>query len=127
MLLFCGIAVLAAAILLCIIIIPRSNTDSAGAVVSSDYSSITYKGNVYVPIQLEKLPLEVKNIGMISSDDMIKATVENENYFLDKYFFTNYIAVKEYNGEIFIYLETDYDVNESNYYCSQEYKDKVKK
>ena len=53
--------------------------------------------------------------------------VENENYFLDKYFFTNYIAVKEYEDEIFIYLHTDYDVNESDYYCSKNYKEKISK
>lgn len=75
------------------ILIPRSNTKNANAVISSDYSSIEYKGNVYVPIQLEKIPLEVRDFGMPTANDMIKATVENENYFLDKYFLTNYIAV----------------------------------
>jgi len=83
---------------------------------------------VYIPIQTEMLPLEVKrSIDMTTDNDMIKATVENENYFLDKYFFTNYIAIKEYEGEIFIYLHTDYDVNESDYYCSQTYKDIMRK
>ncbi len=120
-----GTVILILILLVSAIIIPQSNTKKANAVISSDYSTITYKGNVYVPIQLEKLPLKVKNIGMTTLNDMIKATVENENYFLDKYFFTNYIAIKEYEGETFIYLHTDYDVNESDYYCSQTYKEKA--
>ena len=107
------------------ILIPRSNINKANAIISPDYSTIKYKGNVYVPISLEKIPLEVRNITMTTTNNMIKATVENENYFLDKYFFTNYIAVKEYDGEIFIYLHTDYDVNESDYYCSKNYKEKI--
>ena len=106
------------------ILIPRSDINKANAIISSDYSTIKYKGNVYVPISLEKIPLEVRNITMMTTNNMIKATVENENYFLDKYFFTNYIAVEEYDGEIFIYLHTDYDVNESDYYCSKNYKEK---
>ncbi len=115
-------------VLICALVIPRSNTKNAIAVISSDYSTITYKGNVYIPIQIEMLPLEVKrSIDVTTANDMIKATVENENYFLDKYFFTNYIAIKEYEGEIFIYLHTDYDVNESDYYCSQTYKDIMRK
>jgi len=108
-----------------VFVIPRSNIKNATAVISSDYSTITYEGNVYVPIQLEKLPPEVRNIGMSTANDMIKATVEDEIYFLDKYFFTNYIVVEEYEGETFIYLHTDYDVNESDYYCSKNYKEKI--
>lgn len=109
----------------CVFIIPRSNIKSASVVISSDYSTITYEENVYVPLQLEKLPLEVRNIGMSTASDMIKATVEDENYFLDKYFFTNYIVVEECRGETFIYLHTDYDVNESDYYCSKNYKEEI--
>ncbi len=107
------------------ILIPRSDINKANAIISSDYSTIKYKGNVYVPIPLEKLPLEARDITLTTTNNMIKATVENENYFLDKYFFTNYIAVEEYDGEIFIYLHTDYDVNESDYYCSKNYKEKI--
>ncbi len=110
-----------------VFIFPRSNIKNATVVISSDYSTITYEGNVYVPTQLEKLPFEVRNIGMSTVNDMIKATVEDENYFLDKYFFTNYIAVEEYEGETFIYLYTDYDVNKSDYYCSKNYKEKILK
>lgn len=124
----CSTIALLFVVLICALVIPRSNTKNAIAVISSDYSTITYKGNVYIPIQTEMLPLEVKrSIDMTTDNDMIKATVENENYFLDKYFFTNYIAIKEYEGEIFIYLHTDYDVNESDYYCSQTYKDIMRK
>ena len=65
------------------------------------------------------------NLKTTVAADMIKATVENENYFLNKFFFTNYIVAKEYNGETFIYLHTDYDVNESDFYCSKAYKDRV--
>ena len=124
----CSTIALLFVVLICALVIPRSNTKNAIAVISSDYSTITYKGNVYIPIQTEMLPLEVKrSIDVTTDNDMIKATVENENYFLDKYFFTNYIAIKEYEGEIFIYLHTDYDVNESDYYCSQTYKDIMRK
>ena len=122
----CLIVILILILILCILIIPRTNTRNVEAVISSDYSTIIYKENVYVPIQLEKLPSEVKDLRMTTANDMIKATVENENYFLDKYFFTNYIAIKEYNGETFIYLHTDYDVNESDYYCLQAYKNTIK-
>ena len=124
----CSTIALLFVVLICALVIPRSNTKNAIAVISSDYSTITYKGNVYIPIQTEMLPLEVKrSIDVTTANDMIKATVENENYFLDKCFFTNYIAIKEYEGEIFIYLHTDYDVNESDYYCSQTYKDIMRK
>lgn len=120
-----AIAILMFVLFICAIIIPRSDTKNAKVVISSDYSTITYEGKVYVPIELEKLPFEVKNGFFMSRGPGIKATVENENYFLDKCFFTNYIHVKEYDGEKFIYLNTDYDVNESDYYCSQAYKQKV--
>ena len=84
----CSTIALLFVVLICALVIPRSNTKNAIAVISSDYSTITYKGNVYIPIQTEMLPLEVKrSIDMTTDNDMIKATVENENYFLDKYFF----------------------------------------
>ena len=122
----CLIVILIPILILCILVIPRTNTRSADAVISSDYSTIIYCKNVYVPIQQEQLPFDISEIKTTIANDMIKATVENENYFLDKYFLTNYIAVKEYNGETFIYLHTDYDVNESDYYCSQAYKNTIK-
>lgn len=110
-----------------VLIIPRTDINNATVVISSDYSTITYEGNLYVPIQFEKIPLEVKETWMTdaAANAKIKATVEGENYFLDKYFFTNYIAVEEYEGEVFIYLHTDYDVNESDYYCSKNYKENI--
>ena len=111
-------------LILCILIIPQTNTRNADVVISSDYSTITYRGNVYVPIQPEQLPFDITDIKTTIANDMIKATVEDNNYFLDKYFLTNHIVVKEFNDEIFIYLHTDYDVNESDYYCSQTYKNK---
>ena len=120
-----GIVILILILLICALIIPRSNTRNAEVVISSDYSNITYKDEIYVPIQSEELPFEVMNLKTTVAADMIKATVENENYFLNKFFFTNYIAVKESNGETFLYLHTDYDVNESDFYCSQAYKDRV--
>ena len=118
------LVVLIPILLLCILIIPQTNTRNADVVISSDYSTITYRGNVYVPIQPEQLPFDITDIKTTIANDMIKATVEDNNYFLDKYFLTNYIAIKEFNGETFIYLHTDYDVNESDYYCSQTYKNK---
>ena len=111
-------------VLIPILIIPQTNTRNADVVISSNYSTITYRGNVYVPIQPEQLPFDITDIKTTIANDMIKATVEDTNYFLDKYFLTNYIAIKEFNGETFIYLHTDYDVNESDYYCSQTYKNK---
>ena len=77
----CLLVVLIPILILCILIIPRTNTRNVEAVISSDYSTIIYKENVYVPIQLEKLPSEVKDLRMTTANDMIKATVENENYF----------------------------------------------
>lgn len=109
-------------LILCILIIPQTNTKNADVVISSDYSTITYRGNVYVPIKPEQLPFDIAEIERTVANDMIKATVEDNNYFLDKYFFTNYIFVKEYNGETFIYLHTDYDANDSDYYCSKNIK-----
>ncbi len=114
-------------LLICALVIPRSNVKNADVVISDDYSTITYNDNVYVPIQFEKFPVEIMDIQTTVASDMIKATVENENYFLDKFFFTNYIAVKEFNGETFIYLHTDYDVNESDFYCSKTYKERMLK
>lgn len=119
----CGIVILIFTLLICALVIPRSNTRNAAVVISSDYSTISYKSEIYIPIQPEELPIEVMELSKTVATDMIKATVENENYFLDKFFFTNYISVKEFNGETFIYLHTDYDVNESDYYCSKAYKD----
>ena len=121
--LFAAIAVLSLVILVLALTLPRSNTNSADAVIASDYSTVTYNKKVYVPIGKEMLPSELD--GMEGDTDMIKATVEGENYFLDKYFLTNLISVREYDGDTFIYLHTDYDDNESNYYCSQSYKEKI--
>ena len=118
------LVVLIAILILSILIIPQTDTRNADVVISSDYSTITYRGNVYVPIQPEQIPFDITDIKTTTANDMIKATVEDNNYFLDKYFLTNYIAVKEFDDEIFIYLHTDYDVNESDYYCSQTYKSK---
>lgn len=114
-------------LLICALVIPRSNVKNADVVISDDYSTITYNDNLYVPIQFEKFPVEIMDIQTTVASDMIKATVENENYFLDKFFFTNYIAVKEFKGETFIYLHTDYDVNESDFYCSKAYKERMLK
>ena len=47
------------------ILIPRSDINKANAIISSDYSTIKYKGNVYVPIPLEKLPLEQKALKLL--------------------------------------------------------------
>lgn len=114
-------------LILCAIIFPRSNTKKANAVISSDYSTITYKNKVYVPINLGDLPAEVaRDFSVWSGEDAIEATVEKENYFLDKYFFTNQFAVKELDGETFIHINTDYDINESDYYCTMSYKEQVK-
>ena len=113
-------------IFLCVLIIPRSDIKNAKAVISSDYSSISYDGKTYVPIDVNDLPAEVKNeFNNWNGEDAIKATVEKENYFLDKYFLTNQLIVREFDGETFLYLNTDYDVNESDYYCTVEYKEKV--
>ena len=112
-------------LIICALIIPRANIETAKAVISEDYSEITYNGNKYVPVEQKYLPLEIKNtISQTPSYDMINATVENCNYFIDK-FSTNSIAIKESDGETFIYLNTDFDENESDYYCSKTYKDKI--
>ena len=122
----CLLAILIPILFISILIVPRSNTRNAEAVISSDYSTITYKNKLYVPIEFGDLPATVaKSFLNCSGDDTIKATVEKENYFLDKYFFTNQLVVKDFEGETFIYLNTDYDVNESDYYCTPSYKERV--
>ena len=122
----CLLAILIPILFISILIVPRSNTRNAEAVISSDYSTITYKNKLYVPIEFGDLPATVaKSFLNWSGDDTIKATVEKENYFLDKYFFTNQLVVKDFEGETFIYLNTDYDVNESDYYCTPSYKERV--
>ena len=122
----CFLAILIPILLISILIVPRSNTRNAEAVISSDYSTITYKNKLYVPIEFGDLPATVaKSFLNWNGDDTIKATVEKENYFLDKYFFTNQLVVKDLEGETFIYLNTDYDVNESDYYCTLSYKERV--
>ena len=40
-----------------VLILPKSNIKNAEVVISKDYSTITYDGNIYVPIQKELLPL----------------------------------------------------------------------
>ena len=112
-------------LLLAVIIIPRTDTENAKAVISSDYSTIIYKYNIYVPMSADYLPFDVQEIKSTPFEYRIKATVEDENFFLDK-LLTNYIAVKEYEGMSFIYLYTDYDDNQSDFYCLQDYKDKIK-
>jgi len=105
------------------LILPKSNIENAAVIIAEDYSTITYNGNIYVPIQRGLLP---SGLDFHNNKEWIKATVEGQNYFLDKFFLTNYISVTEYNGEKFIYLNTDYDVNESDYYCLPSYKDNAK-
>jgi len=121
-------------LLVCALIIPQSNTRNAVAVISSDYSTIAYNEETYVPVQLDELPPEVVRIisGLYATSHSsviasIKATVENDNYFLDKFFWTNQITVFDIDGEMFIYLNTDYDVNESDYYCTRSYRDNLMK
>ncbi|MBQ4629794.1 MAG: hypothetical protein IJB70_02260 [Clostridia bacterium] len=119
-------------LLVCALIIPRTDTKNAASVISSDYSTITYNNETYVPVQLTELPPEVvriiSNLHATSHPSVIaslKATVENDNYFLDKYFWTNQITVFDIDGEKFIYLNTDYDANESDYYCTKSYYNRV--
>jgi len=62
-----------------------SDKNKTEAVISKDYSTITYNGDIYVPLQYNLLPEGIifPNIYSISGVD---ATVEGENYFLDKFF-----------------------------------------
>lgn len=122
----CLLAILIPILLTSILIIPRSNTRNAEAVISSDYSIITYKNIIYVPVEFGDLPADVaKSFLNWRGEETIKATVEKENYFLDKFFLTNQIVVQDFGGETFIYLNTDYDVNESDYYCTVSYKEQI--
>jgi len=115
-------AIILVIVVLFVAIFAKSNVKNAEAVIAKDYSTITYEGEVYVPVQRDFLPEQLK---FSDNNDWIEATVEGQNYFLDKYFFTDYICVVEYDGEKFIYLSTDYDKNESNYYCLPSYKEAV--
>ncbi len=76
-----------------------------------------------MPIDFDDLPADVaREFLNWSGEETIKATVEMENYFLDKYFLINQLVLRDFKGETFIYLNTDYDVNESDYYCTISYK-----
>lgn len=123
----CLIVALIPILILCILIIPQTNTRNADAVISRDYSIITYNDEIYVPIDVDALPKEVAKEFYFNWADKekVEATVELSNYFLDK-FLTNQLYLIEFEGETFIYLNTDYDVNESDYYCTKRYNDKVK-
>jgi len=110
-------------IILLIVILPKSDTKNALVIIAHDYSTIQYDGQVFVPINPEMLP---NNLDFDASRGFIRATVEGENYWLDK-FLTNYIFVADYEGYKFIYLITDYDVNESDYYCPKIYLDSLSK
>lgn len=55
----CLIVILIPISILCILIIPRTNTRNADAVISHDYSAITYNDEIYVPVKAEALPQEV--------------------------------------------------------------------
>jgi len=114
------IIALITAVLLCLVL-PKSNIEKSDVYITKDYSTIYYYGEVYVPIQHELLP---ENLDFPYYDG-IDADVEGANFFLDKFFFTNYIYHTERNGEKFIDLHTDYDRNESDYYCLPSYKEKV--
>ena len=77
----CLLVVLIPILILCILTIPQTNTRNADVVISFDYSTITYRGNVYVPIQPEQLPFDITDIKTTIANDMIKATVEDNNFF----------------------------------------------
>ncbi len=115
-------AVLSIIIIPLMLILPRSCTWNAPVIIANDYSIIKYNGEIYIPIQSEMIP---KELDFFSNNNSIKATVEGENYFLDKFFLTNLIYVKNYNGYTFLYLNTDYDINESDYYCQKSYIDNL--
>lgn len=104
------------------LILMRTNVDNSKVIISHNYSYIIFEGKTYVPIPLELLP---ENIGFNDTSNLIKATVMDENYFLDKFFFTNYISLTKYNGLTFLHLITDYDINESDYYCLPEFKNSL--
>ncbi len=96
---------------------------NAEAFITSDYSKITYDGDVYVPISLGDLPQELKQGSYFKdNNEWIDATVKNPIGFMFSNFLTDQIIVEEYKGNKFIYLNTDDDNNESDYYCTVEYK-----
>ncbi|MCL2081845.1 MAG: hypothetical protein FWH04_01195 [Oscillospiraceae bacterium] len=98
-----------------IYILDKNYKSNANAIISSDYSQIFYEDRVYVPY----LEWEEDHFIINYADEsqfsytIFEVIVENRFFLLDM-FLTDYIHVSE-DGK-FIYLETDYDLNESNYY-----------
>jgi len=105
-----------------ILISTKSNIEKSDVFISKDYSMISYYGEIFVPIAEELLPYDLAFPYEMAG---INADVEGENWFLDNFFFTDYVFYKEHNGEKFIFLNTDYDVNESDYYCLPSYKERL--
>ena len=81
---------------------------NAKAVISADYSTITYDGKIYKAY--------IANDGTTLPeffDTRVHATVDNRS-FLWEFFLTDYIFISK-DGN-FIHLTTDYDLNQSDYY-----------
>lgn len=95
-------------------LLDKSYKSKAEVVISNDYSQMTYNNNLYV-LYLE---WEENGVDVTQFSNTIKNVIVEKRFFLWDMFLTDYIHVSI--DEEFIYLETDYDLLESNYYKIKE-------
>lgn len=92
----------------------NNHKSKAKATISNDYSQIYYDNNLYVPY----LEWEENGVNVSQFPYTIMDVVVNNRFFIWDIFLTDYIHVS--SDEKVIYLETDYDLLESNYYKLEE-------
>lgn len=94
---------------------------SPNCVIASDYSYLTLFGQRYVPLELEDA--ECKN-----SECLIDEAQVEGSSFIGKLFFGESIySVKQCANNEIVYLQTDYDLLVSKYYCLESKVEEYKK
>lgn len=86
---------------------------SASCVIASDYSYLTLYGERYVPLVLENAECKV-------SECLISEAQVEGKLFIDKLLFGEAVySVKQCANNDIVYLQTDYDLVLSHYYCKE--------
>lgn len=93
---------------------------SPSCVIASDYSYMTLFGERYVPLVLENSQCAISNC-LIS-----EAQVEGAPFIGKLLFGEAVYSVKQCPGNDIVYLQTDYDLTASRYYCMESKADKYR-
>lgn len=106
-------------IIFLVLIFAKTSIKNSDVYITKGYSELHYYGELFVPIEEEFLPEGLEFDWY--NGKWIDADVEGANWFLDKFILTDNVKSSEYDGEIFLYLESTI----GGYYCLPAYKEKL--